>query len=533
MRAKSVKSKAGAIIAALGLIALTGFICLSMNPDTIKRDPAYYYGIGTGAKADAATLAAKQDVVAQALTGTREKEGLTGGTIVVTPEALKALNVPGIGTVGTEKVSGTVNAVVRIKIADWEKFLAKKEVAARAELLPRLKALQDKPAGSVSADLAEASAIIEKLRLTGIGDVLTENGPGTPLLASSVEAFCVKLAKGLTFAITPDSGFVADDNSFTVSVTLKDGSAAAGVPILAAWKAADADSPTLALTDDSGKATLKYPADAAFRDKLSHLNLSTNFSAAVSGSTALKALDASLATEWRYRHFSSVAKYFADEARVAAGTFAIGALPRDTKAVKKEAARQATVPAFAIQTTLVTNELYGVYLDQTKVAADDYPEYFDNPDYSAPDQPVVGVSYNDAVKFAAWLSKQLGVTYRLPTEAEWEVAARGGADAIYPWGDQLPSDGPRANYSDNGKFTAPSPVKSFENGKNAIGLYDMAGNVWQWTSSSIKEGSSGKVVKGGSWMDGPTDLRVSNRKELNPAKGYVDVGIRLVREVAN
>ena len=181
----------------------------------------------------------------------------------------------------------------------------------------------------------------------------------------------------------------------------------------------------------------------------------------------------------------------------------------------------------------VTNALYEMFLDDT--GATTFPEYWDNPDYNEPGQPVVGVSLEDANRFAAWLSARLGVKKRLPTEDEWEKAARGGQDVIYPWGDQGPADGVRANYSGNGRFSATSPVGSFEAGRNAFGLYDMAGNVWQWTSTPLAAGTGlpRRIVKGGSWMDGPNDLRVSNRRDVDPSKGYVDVGFRLVREASN
>jgi formylglycine-generating enzyme required for sulfatase activity len=144
---------------------------------------------------------------------------------------------------------------------------------------------------------------------------------------------------------------------------------------------------------------------------------------------------------------------------------------------------------------------------------------------------VVGVSHAQAARFASWLSRQLGVVKRLPTEDEWERAARGGQDVIYPWGDEIPSNGGRANYSGNGRFDSTSPVGSYEDGKNAYGIFDLAGNVWEWTSTQQESGTL--IVKGGSWMDGPTDLRISNRRELDPSMGFADVGFRLIREVTH
>ena len=166
--------------------------------------------------------------------------------------------------------------------------------------------------------------------------------------------------------------------------------------------------------------------------------------------------------------------------------------------------------------------------------AESAPDYFDNPDYNQGKQPVVAVSYSDAEAYAAWLSEQTGSTYRLPTEEEWEKAARAGADIIYPWGDENPTDGKRANYKGNGKFTKTSPVGSFENGNNAWGLVDMSGNVAEWTSSShgIEGETNLRTVKGGSWMGGPTELRISNYRNINSKNGYADVGFRLVKEVS-
>ena len=103
-------------------------------------------------------------------------------------------------------------------------------------------------------------------------------------------------------------------------------------------------------------------------------------------------------------------------------------------------------------------------------------------------------------------------------------------------GINVATDGVRANYNGNKRFDSTSPVGSYENGKNVAGIFDLSGNVWEWTSTSpdanMSDDVSWKIVKGGSWMDGPSELRISNRRALDPAQRYQDVGFRLVREVS-
>jgi formylglycine-generating enzyme required for sulfatase activity len=181
--------------------------------------------------------------------------------------------------------------------------------------------------------------------------------------------------------------------------------------------------------------------------------------------------------------------------------------------------------------------MYRVYLEDMKIPESEYPDFWDDSDAENENHPVVGVSLKEVQAYAKWLNTLFDIKKRLPTEDEWEKAAHGGIQGIYPWGDESPKDNVRANYNGNNRYDGTSPVGSFENGVNAFGLFDMAGNVWQWTSTSYEEETSEGpikiIVKGGSWMDGPIELRVSNRKELDPSQQYGDVGFRLIREDLN
>jgi hypothetical protein len=360
-------------------------------------------------------------------------------------------------------------------------------------------------------------------------DLLTESEQGSLLMSAAIEAFCREASAGLSITTSPGGGFIGKETRFDALILGGDSEPPGSLPLRVEWILKDAEPVSMtAASDPDGKLNLAYPVGDSFRNTGVRLSVSTDFARSAPSSTALKDIDAASRVEASFRHFDDVGKSFSGEAFVPGGPFIAGAVARDRRASRKEAPRQAETPDIYIDLYPVTNALYEMYLEDTK--AETFPEYWDNPQYNQPDQPVIGISYYDAVRFAAWLSAQLGVPKRLPTEDEWEKAARGGRDVIYPWGDQSPTDGVRANYNGNGRFGSSSPVGSFEAGRNAYGLYDMAGNVWQWTSTAKATGSL--IVKGGSWMDGPADLRVSNRRELDSSKGYVDVGFRLVREVS-
>jgi len=152
-------------------------------------------------------------------------------------------------------------------------------------------------------------------------------------------------------------------------------------------------------------------------------------------------------------------------------------------------------------------------------------------------RPVIDISWEDALAYTAWLSAQTGQRYRLPTEAEWEYAARAGNRAPFPTGKTLPPG--QAHYG--GKRT----VAVGQYPANTWGLYDMQGNVWEWTGSVYDAAYRGgeqrltdsitdqrpRVLRGGSWRNQPLWLRAAFRAWLNPDTHNHDSGFRLAREL--
>lgn len=155
------------------------------------------------------------------------------------------------------------------------------------------------------------------------------------------------------------------------------------------------------------------------------------------------------------------------------------------------------------------------------------------------DRPVVAATFAEAEAYCKFADG------RLPTEAEWEYAARGGKDGVrYPWGDEISHhDANYGNAAGRDQWRYTGPVKSFD--PNSLGLFDMAGNVWEWCSDWVDgnyylntpgedpQGSdkgAGKAIRGGSWGFGPRYLRVSTRAMADPASRGDGVGFRCVMD---
>ncbi len=194
------------------------------------------------------------------------------------------------------------------------------------------------------------------------------------------------------------------------------------------------------------------------------------------------------------------------------------------------------IDAFYMDKFEVTNKQYYEFCTQTKYPL---PEFWGMAQFKCglefPDNPVVGVNFSGAVTYATWAGK------RLPTEAEWEYASRGGlAGNNYPWGNQ--ADSTMANFSKYYKSTL--KVGSFK--PNSYGLFDMAGNVWEWTSDNYSDNyysvssdqnpkgpSRGrfKVIRGGSWHSGGMCIQTYYRNGLSPSWIDFAVGFRCVKSV--
>jgi formylglycine-generating enzyme required for sulfatase activity len=227
----------------------------------------------------------------------------------------------------------------------------------------------------------------------------------------------------------------------------------------------------------------------------------------------------------------------ADMQPISAGQFQMGNPDANFGDADERPAHAVDVRAFRMARHAVTFAQYDEYTDATgRPRADDAG-------YGRGRHPVIHVSWDDAQAFIRWLNGN-GAHYRLPSEAEWEYAARAGSSAHFPWGDALPDGHANgAGTGARGRHAHAAPVGSY--GPNAWGLYDMIGNVEQWVADCYRESYAAapadasvvddtpcaqRVRRGGSWGHAPLFLRVDYRGS-GPARLHSDaLGFRLARD---
>jgi formylglycine-generating enzyme required for sulfatase activity len=146
---------------------------------------------------------------------------------------------------------------------------------------------------------------------------------------------------------------------------------------------------------------------------------------------------------------------------------------------------------------------------------------------SGSEYPRVNVSWYEAMAFCAWLSHQTGLPIRLPTEAEWQRAAQGDDEMLYPWGDDF--DPQRCNARES-KLRRLMPVAHYVDGISPFGIYDMAGNAWEWCldTQDDEHGQIRRAVRGGSFISSCERLQTTFSYYLNPSSRFDTIGFRIV-----
>jgi len=236
-------------------------------------------------------------------------------------------------------------------------------------------------------------------------------------------------------------------------------------------------------------------------------------------------------------------KKFSKSVIIPAGEFIMGT---DEAREDEYPEHRVYLDAYEIDCYEVTNAQYWGFLDYIKRTndhnkcfkgepsnKDHTPKFWDNDYYNVPDYPVVRIDWHDAYAYAAWAGK------RLPTEAEWEKAARGMDGRKFPWGNEW--DPMRCNLSGE-----PNPVGSVEISKSVYGCYDMAGSVYEWCADwyldTYYAGSPSKnpkgpengvrrVIRGGSRFSKPFQVRTNTRKSEQPELFNLSIGFRCAKDV--
>ena len=209
---------------------------------------------------------------------------------------------------------------------------------------------------------------------------------------------------------------------------------------------------------------------------------------------------------------------------------------RDGGSADESPAHEVDLSAYALEIFEVTNAQFAAFVDDTgyvtgveQEGGSGWRAFAEGKD----NHPVVKVSWNDANAYCDWAGR------RLPTEAEWEKAARGPEGWLYPWGNDW--DPTKANVKAAG-YRGTTAVGTFAEGASPYGLFDMAGNVWEWTSDWYQPypgntapdefyGEKFRVLRGGGWFDEQDQVLATNRSSTSPEAANDDIGFRCAAEV--
>lgn len=218
--------------------------------------------------------------------------------------------------------------------------------------------------------------------------------------------------------------------------------------------------------------------------------------------------------------------------RIAAATFIMGS---GTGPENERPAHRVDIDSFEIGLAPVTNAEYAAFVEASGHPA---PPHWNEPGFDDPAHPVVAVSWLDAVAYCNWQSQVRGEPIRLPSEAEWEYAARGGIEqALYPWGDEPPQT--RPGYATRWLH---GPERVAQQAPNAFGVFDLCENVHEWCSDWYAadfysrspernprgpETGTRRASRGGSWRHQIKISRCAARSSLPPEMRYADYGFRI------
>jgi formylglycine-generating enzyme required for sulfatase activity len=227
-----------------------------------------------------------------------------------------------------------------------------------------------------------------------------------------------------------------------------------------------------------------------------------------------------------------------DTVPIPSGTFMMG---DDSGKGDEKPRHQVMLDRFHMSRTEITNRQYLAFLTDTGYQRPKDPGYAKNYLMDFPNLPVINVSYEDAIAFCAWASAKFNAVVRLPTEAEWEYAATADKNgAPYPWGPLDPKT--MARFKGNAPLGVRTAAKD-EFPPNRFGLYNMSGNVWEWVqdyyakdyyvTSPIRNPKGPATgtkhsIRGGSWANGDSTLRVTRRASRNPTDRNDQIGFRVV-----